>query len=151
MIDYNKKFISYLRLVNKKLTIERQELLQAVLDFANQSEESGIKHFNAKDIFHEIKKIGSPLSLATVYRVLPIFCEAGIIVEVAKRGGKMIYELASEENHHDHLICIKCGRIIEFRNDELELLQQQICKKLCFCMTDHQHCIKGICIDCKSS
>ncbi len=146
MKNYNEKLVTYLRSINKKVTLEREEILNAVIKVATYAD---LKHFNAKDIYNQIKLIKSPLSIATVYRTLPMFAEAGIIAEIAKRKGKMIYELIRKEKHHDHLICCSCGKVTEFYNAEIEALQKKISKELEFDIIEHSHSIKGICKDCK--
>ncbi len=146
MIDYEEKLIKYLNAINKKFTLERQEILNAVLKITKNIR---CKHFSAKDIFKEIQLIKSPLSIATIYRTLPMFAEAGIIAEIAKRKGKMIYELITKEKHHDHIICCSCGEVTEFYCPEIEALQKKISNELGFEIIGHSHSIKGICKSCK--
>lgn len=150
-MEYLKELRDYLERTGKKMTIERIEILNAVVKISqNIDNKDGIKHFNAKDVYCQIKVENSPLSLATVYRSLPILAEAGLITEVAKRGGKMIYELVSDRAHHDHIICNECGLIIEFENKEIERLQEEVCKKYNFEMTDHTLSITGRCAVCRA-
>ena len=146
MINQKEKLLEYLKGINKKFTLERQEVLDAILLIADTAE---LKHFNAKDIHKEIKVMKSPLSIATVYRTLPMFSEAGIIAEIAKRKGKMIYELITKEKHHDHIICCCCGEVTEFYSPKIEALQKKISNELGFEMIGHSHSIKGICKSCK--
>ena len=148
-MDYKKSFTDYLRLTSRKMTLERHEILGVFISFAKNKDFGKKKHFNAKDLSLELKAVGSPLSIATIYRSLPIFCDAGIIKEVAKRCGKMLYELVTDEQHHDHLVCLRCGRVIEFHSEVLEDLQRQICKELDFEISEHYHCIKGKCQFCR--
>lgn len=150
-MNYLKKLREYLERSGRKMTIERIEILNSVVKISqNVDKKNGLKHFNAKDVHAQIKLDDSPLSLATVYRSLPILAEAGVITEVAKRGGKMIYELVSDRAHHDHIICKECGLIIEFENKEIERLQEEVCKKFNFEMTDHTLSISGRCAVCQA-
>lgn len=149
-MEYLKELRDYLERSGKKMTIERIEILNAVVKLSQKKEtKGGIRHFNAKDVHAQIKLENSPLSLATVYRSLPILAEAGVITEVAKRGGKMIYELVSDRAHHDHIICIECGAIIEFENKEIERLQEEVCRQFNFEMTSHNLSITGRCAVCR--
>ena len=94
-----------------------------------------------------IKEKNIPVSRATVYRTLNILKEMGLVNEVIKYRNKTIYEISLKQ-HHDHLICTKCGSIIEFSEEEIEKLQDKICKEYGFKPETHRLEIFGICKNC---
>jgi Fur family ferric uptake transcriptional regulator len=105
-------------------------------------------HFDADELQEALRKRGERLSTATIYRTLPLFVKSGIIKETIGSGGRARYERALGLEHHDHLECIRCGRIIEFKDDGLEALQDTVCKKHGFTPTEHRLAIKGYCSSC---
>ena len=111
-------------------------------------EEYPNKHFSAEAIYHLLTEQGHDFSLATVYRILTQFEKAKILTKHRFEDDRAVYELVSDE-HHDHLICMKCGRIEEFNDPIIEERQLEIAKKLGFKMTDHSLSIYGLCINCK--
>ena len=136
------KFIEYLKSKGLKLTKQRKELLEEVLDYEG--------HFEIEDIVHKIKNKNLPISRATVYRTLNLLKDLGIITEVIKYNNRTIYEL-SLKDHHDHLICRKCGKIIEFSEEEIENLQNKICEEYGFKPEMHRLEIYGLCKECINS
>lgn len=105
-------------------------------------------HMSAEDIYRELIEAGEEIGLATVYRVLTQFEEAGLIVRHHFEGGQSVFELDTGE-HHDHLVCVKCGRVEEFCDDIIEKRQQEIAKKSGYEITDHSLNIYGICAACQ--
>jgi Fur family ferric uptake transcriptional regulator len=95
----------------------------------------------------KIQKKNLPVSRATVYRTVGILKEMGLINEVIKFSNKTIYEVSLKQ-HHDHLICTKCGKIIEFSEEEIEKLQDKICKEYNFKPETHRLEIFGTCKKC---
>ena len=91
--------------------------------------------------------VGDDVGLATVYRVLTQFEEAGLVTRHNFEGGHSVFELESGE-HHDHLVCVTCHRVLEFVDDEIERRQLAIAKREGFQMTDHSLTIYGVCVDC---
>lgn len=130
-----------LKQVGLKVTIPRVTILELL-----QNAEKN--HHTAEDVFDELRKNGHDIGLATVYRVLAQFEQAGILVKHHFEGGQSIFELDTGE-HHDHLICVKCGKIIEFFDETLEKLQHNIAKKHGFQLEDHSMVLYGICPDCQ--
>ena len=100
-------------------------------------------HPDVNELYIRVSKIDSKISLATVYRTVKLFEEAGIITKHDFKGGKARYEEISE-GHHDHLIDLKTGEIIEFVDDEIEKLQKKVAEKYGYDLVDHKLELSGI-------
>ena len=100
-------------------------------------------HPNVDELYNRVSKIDSKISIATVYRTVKLFEEAGILAKHDFKGGKARYEELSE-SHHDHLIDIKSGKIIEFVDDEIETLQKKVAEKYGYDLVDHKLELYGI-------
>jgi Fur family ferric uptake transcriptional regulator len=110
-------------------------------------------HFSAEHLFRALQAKGvREAHLATVYRALPLMVEAGLVLPalVTKADGQR-YEASFEREHHDHLVCTGCGRVIEYRSEALEALQQQIAETYDFHLEDHVHELRGRCADCHAN
>ena len=94
-------------------------------------------HPNVDELYKKVSKLDSKISIATIYRTVKLFEEAGIVEKHDFKGNKARYEQASEE-HHDHLIDINSGEITEFVNEEIEKLQKQVAEKLGYKLVDHR-------------
>ena len=94
-------------------------------------------HPDVDELHKRVSKVDSKISIATVYRTVKLFEEAGIVAKHDFRGTKARYEEASQE-HHDHLIDVNTGEIIEFVNDDIEKLQQKVAEKLGYKLVDHR-------------
>ncbi len=135
------KFKDYLKLKGLRYTKQRKEILEKIL--------SRTGHFEIEDIVLEFKNQNIDVSRSTVYRTLNILKELGIVNEVIKFKNKTLYEVALNE-HHDHLVCENCGKIIEFHSQEIEDLQNKICEEYNFKPNFHRLEIYGLCEDCKN-
>lgn len=101
------------------------------------------------DELHQLVAAEHPsIGLATVYRTLKLFVEAGVASERSFRDGVSRYEV--RQPHHDHLICTSCDAILEFENEEIERLQDKVAKSLGFVLTAHRLELYGLCRDCRS-
>ena len=100
-------------------------------------------HPNVDELYRRVSVLDSKISIATVYRTVKLFEEAGILAKHDFKGGKARYEEISE-SHHDHLIDVKTGKIIEFVDDEIEALQKKVAKKLGYDLVDHKLELYGI-------
>ncbi len=100
-------------------------------------------HPDVNELYIRVSKFDSKISIATVYRTVKLFEEAGIITKHDFKGGKARYEEASE-SHHDHLIDIKTGEIIEFVDDDIEKLQKKVAEKYGYNLVDHKLELYGI-------
>lgn len=124
-----------------RVTSARRHILQ-YLEQAKQ------QHLRAEDIHSALQGQGISIGLATVYRTLAQFEAAGIIIRHHFEGDHSVYELDSGE-HHDHLVCAKCGIVKEFVDDIIELRQEAVAKENGFKITDHQMTIYGVCAKCQ--
>jgi len=130
-----------LKAAGLKITMPRLKILQIL-------EQSPNHHLGAESIYRTLIEQGEEVGLATVYRVLTQFEAAGLVSRHNFEGDHSIFELKQEE-HHDHLVCVECGRVEEFLDDVIETRQQQIAEKYQFLMTDHALTIYGICPNCR--
>ncbi len=141
MLSYKEIFKLFLKKKDLKYTPERKEIIEAIIKLQ--------KHFDAEDIYQQLRKNKSDVSLATVYRTIPLLIDSGLIVETLHCRDKVLYEKSYNKKHHDHLVCINCGKIIEFYNEDVERLQDEICRKYQFVATEHRLGIKGYCKECQ--
>lgn len=123
-----------------KITMPRLKILQ-ILEQSNQH------HLSAEDVYKALLDTGEDVGLATVYRVLTQFETAGLIIRHNFEGGFSVFEL-SQGAHHDHLVCVKCGRVEEFIDEVIEQRQKMIAERANFKMTDHALNIYGLCPNC---
>ena len=120
---------------NVRLTDQRRIIAQVMSD---SKEKYGSKdHPDVDELHKRVNKIDSKISIATVYRTVKLFEESGIVEKHDFKGGKARYEQAPEE-HHDHLIDINSGEIIEFVDEDIEILQNKVAKKLGYKLVDHK-------------
>ena len=129
-----------LKKVGLKVTIPRLK----VLELFEQSEK---RHFSAEDIYRLLLESGDEVGIATIYRVLTQFEQSGILSKHKFREDQAVYELNSGV-HHDHLLCVKCGKVREFVDTVIEAKQIEIAIANGFKMTDHSLVIYGICSNC---
>lgn len=134
------EFERFLRGKQLKLTGQRETILKRVMRTR--------KHFSAEELADALK--ADKISKATVYRTLALLVEAGILAEHDFERGHKLYERATQQCHHDHLICVSCQRIIEFHNDVIERLQEEIAARHEFKIVSHTHQIFGRCARCQS-
>lgn len=120
-----------LRKAGLKVTLPRVKILQ-MLDAAT----SGQRHMSAEDVYKALMDAGEDVGLATVYRVLTQFESAGLVERHNFDGGHAVFELA-DGGHHDHMVCVDTGEVIEFFDAEIEKLQKDIVKKHGFELVDH--------------
>src|SRR5574337_567906 len=119
------------------------------LRIINLFEGSKVRHLSAEDVYKLLLADGIDIGLATVYRVLTQFEQAGLLVRHHFESGKAVYEL-NEGKHHDHLVCLQCGRVEEFYDAEIEKRQNKVAKDRGFVITEHSlhlyvDCVKSRC------
>lgn len=122
-----------------KITLPRVKILAILQDPNNQ-------HISAEDVYKILLDQHEEIGLATVYRVLNQFDDAGIVSRHHFEGGKSVFEL-SHKKHHDHLVCLKCGKVVEFEDDVIENRQLDIAKKHDIKLTNHSLYLYGECND----
>lgn len=124
-----------------KVTLPRVKILQVL-------EQTSNSHMSAEDIYKVFSENGEDIALATVYRVLTQFESAGMVCRHRFEDGRAVFELNTGV-HHDHLVCMQCGEVVEFVDNVIEERQKQIAKDAGFEMTDHCLYIYGICGSCR--
>ena len=124
-----------------KLTDQRKIIAKVISDSKKEYGESD--HPDVDELYSRVSKIDPKISIATVYRTVKLFEEAGILTKHDFKGGKARYE-AMIESHHDHLIDIKSGEIIEFVDDEIEKLQKKVAEKHGYTLVDHKLELYGV-------
>lgn len=107
--------------------------------------QEGARHLSADDVYRELLDQGVEIGLATVYRVLTQFEQAGVLLKHHFDGTKAVFELA-ENHHHDHLVCVDCGRIVEFHDEAIEARQKAIAEQYGFSLEDHALALYGRCV-----
>ena len=127
---------------NLKQTKQRQALIDVFIDLAT--------HVSAEELHIAARTAGLDVGLATVYRTLNLLSDAGLVEQKQFSEGRFVYEIVEPGGHHDHLICLDCGAVIEFANDEIERLQETVAAKHQFKLTSHRldlfgHCQKVMC------
>lgn len=120
-----------------KATLPRLKILEL---FENTDQ----RHMSAEDIYKVMITNGEDVGLATVYRVLTQFEQAGLLVRHHFESGKAVFEL-NEGSHHDHIVCVQCGHVEEFCNEEIEQLQQKVAEERGFKIHDHSLYIYADC------
>ena len=124
-----------------KLTDQRRIIAKIISDSKSEYGESD--HPDVDELYSRVSKVDPKISIATVYRTVKLFEEAGILTKHDFKGGKARYE-AMIESHHDHLIDIKTGEIIEFVDDEIEKLQKKVAEKYGYELVDHKLELYGV-------
>ena len=135
------RFEAFLRARGLRLTRERQKVLEAV--FARHG------HFDAEQLHVGIAAKGRATSRATVYRTLDLLVQAGLVRKTSLGDQHAHYEAARGNDHHDHLICLQCGKVLEFFHQGLEALQNRICSGRDFQPIHHSLQIFGLCATCR--
>ena len=118
-----------LRKAGLKVTVPRMKILQIF-------ETSKLRHLSAEDMYKELLDAGEDIGLATVYRVLTQFEAAGLVTRHNFEGGHSVFEL-DDGDHHDHMVCVDTGEVIEFTNEDIERLQHEIAEEFGYEIIDH--------------
>jgi Fur family ferric uptake transcriptional regulator len=132
---------AFLRVRGLRMTGEREALLRAAL--------ARRRHFTLEELVRDAVRRHATASRATVYRALPILIDAGILQPVLVTSEPRRFELAFGRRHHDHLLCRRCGKVVEFRSAVIEDLQLGIAARHRFRLTGHVHELVGDCAGCR--
>ncbi len=108
-------------------------------------------HISAEALYRRVSGRDHRIGLVTVYRTLKLLKEAGLAHERQFGEGRALFEHASSERHHDHMICTDCGKITEFENCEIEALQEQVARRLGFTLQYHKLELYGFCRECRAN
>jgi Fur family ferric uptake transcriptional regulator len=141
--DERRVFDDFLRKKGLKVTRERTALFDEIF--------STHRHFDAEDLVIRMRDRGTKVSRATIYRTLELLHECGLVGRVRLNEEKYRYERLRKGEHHDHLVCSNCGKVIEFIDAVIEKRQEAVCKEYDFAATSHSHQIRGICSGCRKS
>jgi len=128
---------SDLKKAGLKITLPRMKILE-ILESSTQ------RHLSAEDIYRTLIAANDDIGLATVYRVLTQFEAAGLVERHHFEGGQAVFEI-NDGGHHDHLVCMKCGKVVEFFDETIEECQHAIAKDKGFELTDHSMILYGLC------
>ncbi|MBA2484228.1 MAG: ferric iron uptake transcriptional regulator [Nitrosomonas sp.] len=127
-----------LKTIGLKTTLPRLKIL-------NLFENSEVRHHSAEDIYKELLNEGEDIGLATIYRVLTQFEQAGLLERHHFESGKAVFELKGD-GHHDHLVCLQCGRVEEFYDPEIEKRQIKVAKTRGFKLQEHSLSLYADCV-----
>jgi len=136
-------FSAHLKKKGLRLTSERQKLAEMVLLMKG--------HFNPEDLISKVKERKIAVSRATIYRILPVLIEADLIKQsLLSSEGQTRFEVIWNKDHHDHLICTSCNRVVEFQHNTIEILQREIANKYGFILENHVMELMGRCEACRT-
>ncbi len=138
--ELREAFRKYLKDRGIKYTGARQRILDVVLDMQD--------HFEAEQVLYLLRERGQKVGKATVYRTLPLLVDCGILKQVRFDVKQTHYEHAFGEAPHDHMVCRRCGRIVEFTLDEITSLRRRIAQQHHFHVTGHRFQLTGLCWEC---
>ena len=143
MTNAIESFAKYLETKKLKFTKERRTVLREM--FLSRG------HLEVEDLLYSLKRKKKSASRATVYRTLELLVDSGIVRTVDLGHGHSHYELVLDHPHHEHMVCLKCGKVIEFSDKTIERALKKLCKKSGFEHTSHRFQIFGYCDECKNS
>lgn len=141
MSDRLSIFRQWIKEQGLKATAQREDIAQVF--FATN------RHISVEELYRAVRQVNPRVGYATVYRTLKLLKECGLAAERHFADGQARFENIEEERHHDHLICERCGRIVEFVHPQIEQLQEQVAQRLGFVATNHKMEIYGICKECR--
>ena len=120
-----------------KATLPRLKILR-ILESAEHP------HLTAEDVYKQLLAAGEDVGLATVYRVLTQFETAGLVMRHNFEGGRAVFEI-NQGGHHDHMVCVECGRVFEFVDTQIEERQRKVAERAGFAIDDHALYLYGVC------
>jgi Fur family ferric uptake transcriptional regulator len=127
-----------LRDAGLKVTLPRLKILEML-------ESSSLRHLSAEDIYRQLLDHGEDIGLATVYRVLTQFEAAGLVIRHHFEGGHAVFEM-QQPTHHDHIVCVRCGKVDEFVDELIEKRQREKAQELGYKLTEHSLIMYGQCL-----
>jgi Fur family ferric uptake transcriptional regulator len=132
---------SHIKKAGLKITHPRMKILELL-------ETSKTRHHSAENVYRSLMDNGEEIGLATVYRVLAQFVTAGLVEKHHFESGQAVFEL-SEKSHHDHIVCVACGKVEEFFDEMIENRQKEVAIEKGYEVTDHSLTLYGKCSDCR--
>ncbi len=143
MKEVDRVFQEFLKSKGLKFTPERQAILNHVFECQ--------RHFEAEDLLIDMRKNNKRVSKATIYRTLVLLVNSGILREVIFGEKHAHYEHVYGHEHHEHLVCLGCGKIIEFSDERIESFQEEVCIENKFKAESHKFQIMGYCENCEKA
>ena len=143
MRDEINLFRSFITEKGLRNTPEREKIITEIFD--------GDNHFDVDDLYLRLRQKGSRISKASIYRNIPLIMECGLIRAVWHEDGHMHYESIYGYDHHCHLRCIKCGKVVEFFEEDLRDIEKRLKEKHDFEIIEHRFDITGYCSKCRKS
>ena len=137
----DRTFETYLERKGLKYTRERKRIFAKVKHFSG--------HFDAEGLYETLKKDSQNIARGTVFRTIPLLLESGVIQTSVGKGKGEFFERANSKSHHDHIICVSCGKVIEYQCEEIEKLQVDVCKKYNVELLFHDHKLFVRCEKCR--
>ncbi len=125
-----------------KVTHPRLKILEVL-------ETEGEQHASAEDIYRLLLARGEEIGVATIYRVLTQCEQAGLVKRLQFEGGRAVFEV-TDDSHHDHIVCVRCGLVEEFHDETIERRQKEIAARAGFSMEDHNMVLYGLCSGCRN-
>ncbi len=141
MSDRLNIFRQWIKEQGLKATAQREDIAQVFF--------STNRHLSVEELYSAVRQVNPRVGYATVYRTLKLLKECGLAEERHFADGQARFENVEKAHHHDHLICERCGRIVEFVHPQIEQLQEQVAHRLGFVATNHKMEIYGICQECR--
>lgn len=133
-------FMEFMSQKGLNTTSQRKVIAEAFFDFPG--------HHSLEEFYHHIQKQDAGIGQTTVYRTLKLLCEAGLATEIQFSDNITRYEVARPNAHHDHMICLSCGKIVEICDSRIENLQKEIAAANGFALKGHSHNLYGLCAEC---
>ncbi len=143
MLDETDILKDYIKQNHLRWTVQRKGVLEVFLEMKG--------HVGIEDLFEAVKEQDPSIGIATVYRTMTLMVECGLARENISLSGGKSYEKLYRQSHHDHLVCIRCGKIVEFQHTLIEQFQLEVCRKYDFAMTSHRMDLYGLCFDCRKT
>ena len=141
MVSEKEILLEYLKSKNRKQSRQRAEILELFL--------RSPRHLTANELYRQVQKHNPAIGFATVYRTLKLLCEFGLCREILLEDGISRYERQKGHEHHDHLVCTKCGRVVEVVDQTIEEHQERLFKRYGFHPQRHRMELYGVCKKCK--
>lgn len=134
---------NYVRENGLKNSQVREKIVEGAMKFPG--------HFTVEDLVRDLREIGvKNVHTATIYRAMPLLIDAGLIEPaLVADGDGQLYESVFEQQHHDHLVCVKCRRVVEFYSEALEAIQREISDRYGYSLQDHILELRGVCAKCR--
>lgn len=135
------KFLEFMNSKGLNTTAQRRVIAQAFFGYPG--------HHTLEEFYQYVQKLDKSIGQTTVYRTLKLLCDAGLAMEIHFTDGVTRYEIATAGSHHDHIMCVTCGKIVEVFDKRIEKLQKDLAEKNDFTLLGHYHVLYGLCSDCR--